>query len=274
MSIFVDENKCTSCGQCVKTCPAYIFKIEDNANNATVNVDNAESCIDCGHCVAVCAFDAIVCNEIDTSNCDKINKDAMPDFETVKTFLKSRRSIRKYKDQSLNSEQIKELLDVVAYAPTGKNAQTVKWAVVMDKIKVKELAGIVVEWMKFLISQNSPMAEQFNFSVIVEGWENGVDGILRSAPHLFMAYSHKDDIFGPSSAPICLEYLELAAYGNGFGTCWAGFFDIALKYWPPLQQALGLPEDNVCLGSMMLGVPDEHYVRFPKRNAPDITYLG
>lgn len=273
MSILIDENKCTGCGECVKACPCYIFKIDEQGSKASLNEDNVGSCIECAHCVASCAFDAVTCGGINADNCSNIDYASMPSFESVKTFLKSRRSIRTYKDISLSKEQIKELLDVVAYAPTGKNSQTIKWAVVMEKDKVNELASMVIDWMKFLISQNNPMAEQFNFKQIVDGWDNGIDGILRGAPHLVMAYSHKEDVFGPSSAPLCVEYLELAAHGNGLGTCWAGFFDIAVKYWPPLQAAINLPEDNVCLASIMLGVPDENYCRFPKRNKFDILYV-
>lgn len=273
MSIIIDNAKCTGCGECTKTCPCYIFQIDDGAAKASLVEKNIDKCIECGHCVSSCAFDAISCNDISVDNCGKIERNQIPSFESVKTFLKSRRSIRRYKNQSLSREQIEELLDLVRYAPTGKNTQTIKWAVVMKKEKVNQLAGMVIDWMKFLISQNNPMAEQFNFADIVEAWGNGVDGILRGAPHIVMAYSHKDDIFGPGSAPLCLEYLELAAHGNAYGTCWAGFFDIAQKYWPPLKEALGLPEDNVCLGTLMLGYPDENYCRFPKRNDADLIYI-
>lgn len=271
--ISVDKNKCVACGECVKVCPAMILAM-DTENRIPVSVTELEeSCIDCGHCVAACAPGAIERGKIKVEDSPKINSDILPSSEAIAEFLKSRRSVRMFKDKPVAKELIEQTIDVTRWAPTGKNAQPIKWAVVHDTQRVKKLSSLVIDWMAFMLQKEDPMAKAFNFAVMIEAYKTGIDGVLRTAPHLVVAYSHKDNVFGPSSAPLCISYLELAAYSKGLATCWAGFFDIALKYWPPLQQALNLPEDHVGLGSVMLGYSDENYNRIPKRNEADIQYI-
>jgi nitroreductase len=247
-----------------------IFAQKTCGSQIEVQEHAVDSCIGCGHCVASCSVDAIGCHDLKAIPFDKRT---LPSFASLKASLCSRRSIRNYKPQTLTRGEVKQVLDVAVYAPTGKNTQTIKWAVVLDPVKVKALSGLVIDWMRAMVEQKHPMARMFKFPEMIEGWAQGIDPVLRTAPHLVMAYSHKDDMFGASSAPLNLEYFEIAAHGLGYGTCWAGFFDIAAKSFPPLQQALGLPADHVLQGSLMFGIPDEQYVAFPPRNAPNVTWM-
>jgi nitroreductase/NAD-dependent dihydropyrimidine dehydrogenase PreA subunit len=269
-SIVVDVNMCLACGACVKACPCAIFGQSSYGEKAAVRAENAAQCIRCGHCVAACPVDAVSCHGLKAMRFDKRMK---PDADALKVLLCSRRSIRNFKKQTMTQEQVKRLLDLAVYAPTAKNTQTIRWAVVLDPDKVKKLSALAVDWMRYMVEQNHPMAEMFRFADRVAGWEKGIDPVLRTAPHLVMAYSHKDDIFGQGSGYLCAEYLELAAHGLGFGTCWAGFFDIAFKSWEPLRAAVGLPADHVLHASLMLGIPDEQYVAFPPRNPPEVTWV-
>jgi len=83
----VDEDKCTSCGACVKACPKNLFELrkrwkgnkkiyvacmnEDKGGIARKNCSVA--CIGCSKCFKVCPFDAIVMNNnlafIDSVKC-------------------------------------------------------------------------------------------------------------------------------------------------------------------------------------------------------------
>ena len=65
---------------------------------------------------------------------------------------------------------------------------------------------------------------------------------------------------------------SLGATGMGLGGCWAGYFNAAVNTFPPMQQALGLPEGHQCYGAMMIGYPKFRYHRMPERKAPSITW--
>ena len=86
--------------------------------------------------------------------------------------------------------------------------------------------------------------------------------------HIFQV----DERTAPQGCTIAMAYLELAATAHGLGACWAGFFNMAPMFYPPIYEALNLPKDHQVLGSMMLGVPKFKYHRVPLRNKPVITW--
>ena len=54
---FVNQNKCTNCGACVKVCPVEAISIKEGKA-----VVDQEKCIHCGKCLNVCPQDAIRSN--------------------------------------------------------------------------------------------------------------------------------------------------------------------------------------------------------------------
>jgi len=52
----VNWDKCTGCGDCVKSCPVDCFQMTEGKSDP----HRASHCIDCGSCIEVCPADAIV----------------------------------------------------------------------------------------------------------------------------------------------------------------------------------------------------------------------
>ena len=138
--------------------------------------------------------------------------------------------------------------------------------------RFRELAGHVADWMRHLVQEQSPMVAALHLDAVVEAWDRGHDRICRSAPHLIVAHAAKTDPTAPAAATIALTYLDLAAASLGLGACWAGYFNVAANFWPPLQEALALPEGHVSLGAMMIGRPKYRYQRLPLRKEPQIMW--
>jgi len=86
-----------------------------------------------------------------------------PGHSQVEYFLKGRRSIRVFKKDIVEPSVIERVIDSARYAPSGINRQPVRWVILHDTAKVKELARETIEWMKQLISDESPMAESLGF---------------------------------------------------------------------------------------------------------------
>jgi len=74
------------------------------------------------------------------------------------------------------------------------------------------------------------------------------------------------------SCTIALTYLELFATSMGLGCCWAGYFNAATVSFPPMKEALSLPDGHQCFGSMMAGYPEFGYHRLPLRKPPEIIW--
>lgn len=274
MGLFmIDEKKCRKDGICVAECPLRILELKDTSSTP-VPIDGAEDlCMRCGHCVAVCPHGAFSLSDMNTADCPPMRKEMFLGADHAEHFLRSRRSIRNYQDKEIEREKLVELIDIARYAPTGSNSQQVRWLVINSREKVRHMAGIVVDLMRYLINEKHPMAGKYRLPVILNAWESGVDLISRGAPALIVAHAPKDYMLAQTDSTIALTFLDLAAPSFGLGSCWAGFLMVAASQWPPLQQALSLPDGNACFGVMMIGYPKYEYYRLPLRREAEIAWM-
>jgi len=268
--IEVNVGTCNRCGLCIQVCPAQRLALERN----TVRETPSRECIVCGHCVAVCPSGAFSHRLMSTEQCIEIDRALLPPPRAVEHFLKARRSSRVFKDEMLDKGILEKLVDIARYAPSGHNVQPVCWIIVSGREKIKVLGGLVVEWMRSAVRENPALDGMMKLSAVADSWAVGVDVITRGAPHIVVA--HAPRLYGPlgyEGCLIALSYLELAAHSLGAGACWAGYFEMAAVNYPPLRQALNLPEGNRPYGAMILGWPRYEYSRIPLRKEPDVQWV-
>ena len=107
---------------------------------------------------------------------------------------------------------------------------------------------------------------------LISSWEKGADPVCRGAPHLLIAAVRA----GPGSAAvdgiIAVTYADLAAPAFGVGTCWAGFLSLAVKAWPPVGEALAIPDGYEYCASLMCGYPKFRTYGIPPRNPLKVTW--
>ena len=268
----IDYDTCNKDGLCALDCPAKIIEMK---NEGPCLIKDAEKlCIRCGHCVAICPTGAFHLDTIPPEDCLPIQKDLILTPEQAEQFLRSRRSIRAYKNQPVPKDQFEKALSIACCAPTGSNKQPVKWLVFDKKEEVKDIASRVIDWMTFILEKAPQRAAIMHVDKLIKQWDMGIDRICRDAPHLVFAYSSNE--FGSAAADChtALAYLELALPVFGLGSCWAGYVHYAAAQWPDLSKKLGLPDNHTSHGALMVGIPKTTYARAPKRNAPDVTYFA
>jgi nitroreductase/Pyruvate/2-oxoacid:ferredoxin oxidoreductase delta subunit len=274
MELFsVDKDKCDICGLCAADCPGFVVTMSGTDGFPSLAQGGEDRCIKCGHCVAVCPNGAFDHRLMSAGQCAQINRALIPSPQSVEHFLKSRRSIRAYKDTPLDRKTLEKLLDIASYAPSGHNVQPVSWIVVSSRDKLKALGDLVAEWMRAAVKENPALDSMMKLGMVADAWAVGVDVIIRGAPHI--AVAHAPRLYGPlghEGCLIALSYLELAAHSLGAGACWAGYFEMAAVKYQPLQQALNIPEGNRPYGAMMLGLPKYGYSRIPLRKKPDVQW--
>jgi nitroreductase/NAD-dependent dihydropyrimidine dehydrogenase PreA subunit len=264
----VDQEKCKRDGVCAAVCPACIIEFENKEAFPAMIGGGDELCIRCGHCVAVCPHGALSHNALHTSECTPVHAELNLQPDQVEQFLRSRRSIRTYKNKQVDRDVLTQLIKLASFAPSGHNTQPVNWLVIYDGDEVQRLAGIVAEWMGSLIEEGSPLAATLHMDRVVAAWQSGKDRICRDAPHVIVAHAPRDERTAPAACTIALAYLELATPAFGLGACWAGYFNAAANFWPPMAEALNLPEGHVSFGALMVGQPKYKYPRIPLRNKP------
>jgi nitroreductase/NAD-dependent dihydropyrimidine dehydrogenase PreA subunit len=274
MSLFtVDPEKCTACDHCVKECPVRIVGRMPGAKVPTAHPQLKDWCINCGHCVAVCPHGALALHNLSPQQCLPVQESLLVSPESFTHFARARRSIRTFKEQPVSRELLAELIDITRYAPTGSNRQTPQWIVVESAAKVQELSGMVIDWMRYLVKEQPELAQLMGVEVMIMRWEGGYDAVCRHAPHLIVAHAPKGLGTPAIDAHVALGTLELAAFSHGLGGCWAGYLDTAIKSWPPLKKALGLPEDHLSLGVMLVGYPQYKYYRLPERDGVRVSWI-
>ena len=273
MSLFtIDQKKCQRDGLCVAECPARLIKIIGEEGFPTP-IDGAEDlCINCGHCVSICPHEALSLKTISSEDCLPVRKELLLSPEHCEHFLRSRRSIRGYKEKRVPRDLLRKLIEIARYAPTGHNTLSVQWLVIENPTELRRLGGLVVDWMRSLLAERAEFALSMHMDRVVDSWDKGIDRILRSAPHLVVAHGLSAMPASQSSFFIALTYLELAAPSLGLGTCWAGYFTAAANFYPPLQEALALPQGQLPYGAVMVGYPKHRYQRMPPRNKPEISW--
>ena len=160
--------------------------------------------------------------------------------EVVVNNIMARRSIRKYTDQTVGSDTLKQILACGINAPNGMNKQNYEVKVVDDPASVAYLA------------------------------EN-VKGLYKAPVYIFIAAGSQYDMSqidcGLLSANICLS-----AQAFGLGTCNLGGPIRSLKENPELLAKLGFGEEyELCL-ALSLGHPAESPEAKP-RNAEKVQFV-
>lgn len=279
----INSETCNRDGICAEVCPVNVIKFTESGYPEPFS-NTEEICVRCGHCVAVCPTGSFRHRDIDPDRCPPMQPALQPSAGQIGQLFRSRRSIRVYREEPVDPGLIQQLIEMAGWAPSAHNARRVRWLVFGDREKLHQLAATAVDWMRWTVEAMPERAAELNFERRVKQWEEGRDVILRGAPVLVAAHGEKepapppgsvtgmDNQVAPMDYAIALSYLELAAAGLGLGACWAGYVYKAANLYPPMHEALGLPEGHQCFGTIMVGYSRFTYKRIPQRSSPVITW--
>jgi nitroreductase/NAD-dependent dihydropyrimidine dehydrogenase PreA subunit len=259
---------CVKCGICAEVCPIGIIGLDEGGPKLLT----PDACIRCGHCVAVCPHEALDNSKTPLAGQAPLGDFPVLDADTAARFLRSRRSIRRYKPESVPKETLTRLLDIARLAPTGGNTQGLSYLVVTDRDLMKKITEAVIEWFEEQLRNGVAWVKPY--ARIPEIYRRtGRDVILRGAPHLIVALAPKNFPIGEKNTRYSLAYAELFAPSLGLGTCWAGFTEMAgFANHPKLYELLGIPENMAITGAIMVGYPLYRYHRLPDRNPLSVDW--
>ena len=197
----------------------------------------------------------------------------MPEEGAALNLLKTRRSIRRYKQEPLSKEVLTKMFETVKMAPTASNKQPVRWIVSRDPQKTKQIVNLILCWFREEIFKDPTSRLALLGAGMIAKAKEGTDGLLRGAPNVAIAVVPKNYLW-PEDGTIALTYLELAAHGMGIGACWGGFLTMAARNFAGLREFLEISEDEHICGAQMLGYPEIKPTRqFPPREDVNITWL-
>ena len=271
--IKVDVEKCNRDGICIDVCPLGLLSA-DREGRPEMLPGRAEYCIGCGHCVAVCPKGAMDNSKNPLRENTEVPEKYSPDPDQGLLFLRSRRSIRRYKNEPVPREKVLELLEIARFAPSGHNSQGISYLVVDGAENLAQLREIVAEWMRGAVKSSPELSAYLNIPALIKAHEKGADPVLRGAPLLIVAHAPAGLLPAQVSTVLSLEYVELFATALGLGTCWAGIAQRCSQSFPAFSQFLKIPAERKITGMLMAGYPKYRYRRMPTRNPLDVAWFA
>lgn len=256
----IDDNLCTECGLCSEDCPTLI--IDGSKGIPEIKAGKEGLCIRCQHCLAICPEAALSIHGKDPLDSMLVTND-IPGPEEMKKLIRTRRSVRKFMDEEIDSKIIDELLETTAYAPSGHNKNEVLHTLSYTCEEMAKVQTLVYDALKKAKEEGRILGDDRVYNSFQHLWENkGIDVIFREAPHIIIASSPRANPNAVADCIISLSYFELYAKTHGIATLWDGFaMHIFHKLAPELQSLMGIPEDHVIGYMMVFGNSAVKYAR-------------
>ena len=162
----------------------------------------------------------------------------------VMTAIKTRRSIRAYKDKPIEDEKLETVLEAGRLAPSARNLQEWKYVVVKDKALRNKLVDVA-------------NGQQF----------------VGQAPAVIVACAVETDhvmpceeLSYPIDVAISIDHMTLAAAEQGLGTCWIGAFK-----QNEIKTLLGMPGEVRVVALLPIGYPDVSPAPKPRKSMEEIV---
>ena len=256
--VVVNKEVCTGCGSCVADCISMSLSIKEG------KAEYNGSCIHCGHCVAICPVNAVSIPDYDMAEVEPAAQSGLVPEEELLRLIKSRRSIRRYREKRIPREQLDMIINAGRYTATGSNLQACRFILVQDALD--QLKSFV--WDGVGQALRSGMKEAQPLKGLWDLREaRGIDYLFRSAPAvLYIAAENQWD------AGMAAQNMELVAVSQGLGGLYNGFLLRSTMLSEPAKDLLRL-EGKPLATCMLLGYPDVHYPRTAPRKKADAVWL-
>lgn len=158
-------------------------------------------------------------------------------------FLKSRRSIRRFKREKPHLDIVLKALDTARFAPSARNSQPWRFIIIDNRELLNKLSTIHPGAKPL---ESAPLA----IAIVCDTNESPVSYLVDCA-----------------NATI---YLQLALHALGLGSVWIQ----TLRNIGDLRKILELPESITPVAIIAAGYPDETPSLKPRKELSEITYLN
>ena len=174
-------------------------------------------------------------------------------------MIKERRSVRNFKNEKVDRETMKDIIDISRWAPSWANYQIARYTLVDDDATIQKLANDGVKG--FVYNINTLKNAQ---GVAVLSFVKGKSGKLDLEKEEYA--TSKANIWEVFDAGITCQTFCLAAHAKGVGTCIFGVIDDA-----SISEIAGLPEEETVAALIVYGYEEgDHVSPTPRKDVDDI----
>ena len=160
----------------------------------------------------------------------------------VSEAIRTRKSVRTYRDVPVPRETIERILDTARFAPSARNLQEWRVVAVTEKETIGKLAREVTDH-RFI--GDAP--------VVLAVCAEADGGLMRCGVPRY-----------PVDVAIFIDHITLVAVEEGLGTCWIGGFD-----QDRTREILGIPPEAIVVELLPMGYPADPSAVEKKRKGLD-----
>ncbi|AMA71840.1 MULTISPECIES: nitroreductase family protein [Aneurinibacillus] len=212
------------------------------------------------------------------------------EYNEFKEIVLGRRSVRKFTEQPVSAEQVKELIDCARYAPSDTNSQTWEFIAILDKQKIQEISDMTWEELHKIANEAQKRGLQKEGRLLTRSFGPYATAFT-GAPALIVClatpYTSKfrDKIFEPlgmisssvweeegiKSSCLAAQNLMLAAHAMGMATC--PMTGPVLLAQERLRDYLQIGSEKQINMVIALGYPAETPAKLPRKPVEEILHI-
>jgi nitroreductase len=217
----------------------------------------------------------------------------IPSSDEVLNLIKTRRSIRSFREKKVKPEHWDKLLEAVKYSPTGHNVQHIDVIIIESPEVLNEISKIGMGLAKrFAGLLNRPllrpifkrMMGEHAYLIFAraalfyeqqkEMVERGDDPILFHAPAVMLFMGPKRETMSQTEADLAAQTVALYAPTLGLGTCYSGIIMVAFNGLSrSIAKLVQLPRGYQVFNALIVGYPKSRHRYVPYRKARNAHYL-
>lgn len=251
--VIINTERCVGCGLCVKDCVAGAISLVDG--KASVKT---AGCIACGHCEAICPQNAAELTGFKEEPVEFAEQTRLNPEELLMA-MKTRRTIRVFKEKELPAGVTKQIIEAGRLAPTGGNAQNTGYIILGTK--QAELEGLAVQMFRKLSKLAKPVMP------FLKDMEIDDNFFFKKAPLVIV-------ITGSAvNASLAAENMAFMAEANGLGVLYSGFFTMCANQNKKIRQIMRMKRGEKAVTTLVIGYPGVKYHRTARREAAKVRKL-
>ena len=276
--ISINNDTCIRCGKCQRVCPAFIPVIEQDA---VPSLRHPEVCIGCGHCVDVCPTGAYVHTDFPADSIHDINRNILPDHETLMELIRSRRSNRTIIATPIPQRSLDMIQEAARYAPTAQNSRQVHIHLITDDEALLKVETATINYFmslaRFMLlppvkAIMRPFLRKLYDEVpalmaMNEQFKKGQRPCICNCTALLILSAPKGYSFGAQDCNLAYQNSSLMAESLGVSQIYMGFVQTAMFMMGCKRAAkvLGIPKGHKAFAIMGLGIPAFKYAKYTTR---------
>lgn len=174
-------------------------------------------------------------------------------------MIKERRSVRKFKEEVVDRETMKEIIEIARWAPSWANFQIARYTLVDDAATISKLS---TDGVKGFVYNVKTLEEAKGVAVL--SFVKGKSGKLD--PEKDEYATEKANVWEVFDAGIACQTFCLAAHAKGVGTCVMGIIDDA-----SISEIVNLPVEETVAALIVYGYEEgEHAKPTPRKEVDKI----